>query len=44
MFVTNLLLGCLVIIEFFNLCVRIMKCIPEDNPPLDDEIRIKMYS
>ena len=44
MFFTNLLLGCLVIIEFCNLIIRVIKIVPMDNPPLDDEIRVKMYS
>lgn len=44
MFITNILLGALVIIEFLNLCVRIIKLVPDDEPPLSEEIRMKMYS
>ena len=44
MIITNLLLGCLVIIEVFNLLIRIVKILPEHEPPLDEDIRIKMYS
>ena len=44
MLITNLLLGALVIIEFMNLCVRIIKIVPPSDPPLDEDIRIKLYS
>ncbi len=44
MFITNILLGTLVIIEFLNLCVRLIKLVPDDEPPLSEEIRMKMYS
>lgn len=44
MIVTNLLLGCLVIIEFFNFCIRVAKFAPPEEPPLDEDIRRKMYS
>ena len=44
MFITNLLLGVLVIIEFCNLCIRVIKIIPPSEPPLNEEIRVKMYS
>lgn len=44
MIITNILLGCLVIIEFFNLGIRIMKIVPPKEPPLDEEIWMKMYS
>ena len=44
MFVTNILLGCIVLIEFCNLVIRIIKIIPPEEPELDEEIRRKMYS
>ncbi len=44
MLITNLLLGALVLIEFMNLCVRVIKLVPPQDPPLDEEIRIKLYS
>ncbi len=44
MFLTNLLLGCIVFIEICNLVIRIVKIIPPDEPKLDEEIRMKMYS
>ena len=44
MFFTNLLLGCLVVIEFCNLCIRVLKVCPPDDPPIDEDIRMKMYS
>ena len=44
MIVTNILLGLLVVIEFFNLCIRCIKCVPPEDPPLDENIRRKMYS
>ena len=43
-FITDILLGALVIIEFLNLCVRVVKIIPQEDPPISDDIRIKMYS
>lgn len=41
---TNVLLGCICVIEFLNLCVRIIKLVPPKDPPLEDEIRLKLYS
>lgn len=44
MIITNILLSCLVFIELCNLVVRIIKIMPPNEPPLDEEIRMKMYS
>ncbi len=44
MFIITLLLGCLVIIETCNLLIRLIKIIPPQDPPLDENIRLKMYS
>ena len=32
------------IIEIFNLAIRLVKIIPEKDPPLEDEIRARLYS
>lgn len=34
----------IVIIEIFNLAIRLVKIIPEKDPPLEDEIRARLYS
>ena len=39
-----ILLTLLVLIEFLNMVIRLIKIIPDETPPLTDEIRIKMYS
>lgn len=40
-----LVLGCLTIIEFINLIIRIVKLSPTSNdPPLSDEMRKRLYS
>lgn len=44
MIITNILLGFIVVIEIANLCVRVIKLIPPDDPPLEEEIRARMYS
>ena len=41
---TNWLLGCICIIEFLNLCVRLIKLAPPKDPPIDEEMRKKLYS
>lgn len=42
--ITNILLGALVIIEFANLCIRLLKIAPPPDPPIEEDIRVKMYS
>lgn len=44
MLITNILLGLIVVIEFANLCVRVVKLFPPEDPPLEEEIRAKLYS
>ena len=39
-----ILLTLLVLIEILNLLIRIIKIVPEKTPPIDEDIRIKMYS
>ena len=41
---TEIFLGCLVVIKICNLIIRIMKVIPPEEPPINEEIRKKMYS
>ena len=38
------MLTCLVVIEFFNLVIRFVKILPYKDPPLDEEIKCKLYS
>ncbi len=45
--ITELFLGCLTLIEFMNLVIRIVKLIPtlQDNQPeLTEEMRRRLYS
>ena len=45
--ITELFLGCLTLIEFLNLVIRIVKLIPtlQDNQPeLTEEMRRRLYS
>lgn len=41
-----LVFGCLTIIEFINLIIRIVKLSPtsSNDPPLSDEMRKRLYS
>lgn len=41
---TNILLGCLVVIEFLNMVIRLIKLAPPSDPPIDEEIRKRLYS
>ena len=40
----NFVLTCLLFIEVLNLLIRLIKIVPPKEPPLEDDIRIKMYS
>ncbi len=40
----NIILTILLIIEILNFLIRLIKIVPEKDPPLDEDIRIKMYS
>lgn len=44
MLLINILLVILILIELCNLIIKILKLVPEEIPPLDEDIRIKMYS
>ncbi len=39
----NCVLTCLLVVEVLNLVIRLIKIAPEKEPPLDEEIRIKLY-
>ena len=43
MIITNVLLSCLIIVEFLRLCVEIYSVLPDEDPPLDEEVRKKLY-
>ena len=45
--ITELFLGCLTLIEFMNLIIRIVKLIPtlyDNQPELTEEMRSRLYS
>ena len=45
--ITEIFLGCLTIIEFINLVIRIVKLSPtlnDKSPPLTEEMRRRLYS
>ena len=39
----NIILTCLLVVEVLNLFIRVIKIAPYSDPPLDEEIRNKMY-
>lgn len=43
MWYLNTMLTLLVIVEIFNLAIRLVKIIPEKDPPLEEEIRARLY-
>lgn len=44
MIVTNILLGLLVTIELCNMLIRIVKLVPPKDPPIDEQVRKRLYS
>ncbi len=45
--ITEIFLGCLTLIEFINLCIRIVKLTPtmqNNQPELTEEMRQRLYS
>lgn len=44
MTVANFLLGFLVTIEFINMLIRIVKLVPPKDPPIDEQVRMRLYS
>lgn len=40
----EILLGTLVLIELVNTLLRVIKLFPPDDPPIDEEVRRRMYS
>lgn len=43
MIIIEILLSCLVVIEFMKLVVEVKIVMPPEEPPLDEDIRKKLY-
>lgn len=40
----NIILTLMLLIEILNFLIRLIKIVPEKSPPLEEDIRVRMYS